>query len=598
MSTIISLPRWWCPIIADEGAHMNTQQSRRSTPWSRLGLRARFMIAVGLGVVLLFAAIVLTIVRFEETAMERKLHDLSANEIRSIHALIANVMAGRRADTQNIGVTVFNKWFDSRNTEYPGKLWSVWSPKIIAYMHETKPDRAPKEAVDDIDREAMATGKPVMRMEGGFYRYSVPVVQGVTEDAKAAVCRSCHSAMGLEDGDVVAVLSSTLSVEQSRKELMSIVIALAIGGIIAAAVAVVGVRWLLGRMITQPVGGLITVMQRLAAGDTAVEVSGGEREDEIGAIARSVATFKLQAVDKLRIEAAAKTAELRAEQERCAALGRMADAFEANVLAVVNSVGAESTQLEGSAQTMSSLTTQVLAQADSVAAASHQAAANVQTVAAATEQLSASVHEIGRQVGQAAEVSRTAVDEARDTNAIVRGLTDAAGRIGEIIGLITDIASQTNLLALNATIEAARAGEAGKGFAVVAGEVKNLANQTARATEEITRQIGAVQSETERAAGAIEHVGQTIARIDEIAATIAAAVEQQNSATREIARNVAEAARGTQEVSANIAGVRHATDEAGGSAAGVLDAARRLNGNSGRLDGAVAEFLRRVRSGG
>jgi methyl-accepting chemotaxis protein len=362
-------------------------------------------------------------------------------------------------------------------------------------------------------------------------------------------------------------------------------------------VAALGFTLLIARSISVPVAAAITVMERLARDDTSVEVTGQERRDEVGDIARSVQVFKQNAIDKKRMEAEAETAKKRAEIEHKAEMNRLAGEFEAGVAHVVDNVAGASGELEHTAQTMSALAGQVSAQASAVAAASEQAAANVQTVAAATEELSSSVSEIGRQVSESARVARNAVDEAAHTDAIVRGLSEAAGRIGEVISLINDIASQTNLLALNATIEAARAGEAGKGFAVVAGEVKNLANQTARATDEIGQQITSVQTETSRAVDAIRSVSATIGRIDEISAAIASAVEEQSAATQEIARNVEQAARGTHEVSSNIAGVTSAASETGGAAQTVLGAARRLTEESGVLRHSVGDFVAKVRNG-
>jgi methyl-accepting chemotaxis protein len=372
---------------------------------------------------------------------------------------------------------------------------------------------------------------------------------------------------------------------------------LVIGLSLALTLGVILVVALLIRSITGPVSRIIAVMERLARDDTSVEVLGQDRKDEVGDIARSVQVFKQNALDKKRMEAEAEAAKKKAEADHKAEMSRMAGEFETGVAGIVNNVAGASTELEHTAQTMSALAGQVSAQASAVAAASEEAAANVQTVAAATEELSSSVSEISRQVSESAKVARSAVDEAAHSDEIVRGLADAAVRIGEVVNLINDIAAQTNLLALNATIEAARAGDAGKGFAVVANEVKNLANQTARATEEIGQQITSVQTETSRAVEAIRSVGSTIGRIDEISAAIALAVEQQGAATREIARNVEEAARGTQEVSSNISGVTSAAGEAGGAAQTVLAAAQRLTGESGELRRSVSDFVAKVKNG-
>ncbi|MDK9719759.1 MAG: methyl-accepting chemotaxis protein [Rhodospirillales bacterium] len=349
---------------------------------------------------------------------------------------------------------------------------------------------------------------------------------------------------------------------------------------------------LIANSIYRPIKGMNQVMQSLAVGDVSVEVSGQERHDEIGGFARSVQVFKQNAVEKIRLEKEAVQARLHAEESHRAERATLANKFEQNVGQVVDHVSSASGELERTAQKMSALAGQVAAQASSVAAASEQAAANVQTVATAASELSNSVQEIGQQVTQSADVAKSAVAEAAQTDSIVRGLANAASRIGEVVKLINDIASQTNLLALNATIEAARAGEAGKGFAVVANEVKSLANQTAKATDEIAQQITSVQTETERAVGAIRSVSDTIGHINEISSAIAAAVEEQTAATREITRNVEEAARGTQEVSSNISGVMSASTETGDAASSVLDAARSLSGQAHRLRDTVSSFLK------
>ena len=274
----------------------------------------------------------------------------------------------------------------------------------------------------------------------------------------------------------------------------------------------------------------------------------------------------------------------------------MIDNFEKNVLTVVEGVASASTELESTAQTMSSTAEHTAEQSSVVASATEQASGNVQTVAAAAEQLSSSVQEIGRQIEQAKEIAREAVETSERTNATVNTMAEMSQKIGEVVDLISDIAEQTNLLALNATIEAARAGEAGKGFAVVASEVKSLANQTAKATEDISRQIGEMQGVTKDTVGAIEQIRGVMGRIDEFTTAIASAVEEQNAATNEIARNAQEAAIGTQQVSSNIADVQQSATTSGESAGNVLSAAGELSRQSENLRARVQTFLEEVRA--
>ena len=356
---------------------------------------------------------------------------------------------------------------------------------------------------------------------------------------------------------------------------------------------------LLGSRIIQsiigPIDHTVLVMERLANNDTSVDLAGRDRTDELGAIARTVQVFKENAIAKIRMESELEENKRKSEAARREEMIRLAHDFEGQIAGVVNGVTSAAHEMEASAQTMSSLANQVSSQAGAVAAASDEASSNVETVAAATEELSNSVREISRQVSESTKISRDAVNAAQETDAIVRGLAEAVGKIGAVINLINDIASQTNLLALNATIEAARAGDAGKGFAVVANEVKNLANQTGKATEDISGQINAVQAETAKATGAISSITAIITKIDEIAGSIATSVQQQNEATHEIARNVEQAARGTQEVSSNISGVTIAAERSGDASQSVLSAAQRLNSQSDNLNQAVSSFVQRVR---
>ncbi len=321
-----------------------------------------------------------------------------------------------------------------------------------------------------------------------------------------------------------------------------------------------------------------------------------ERKDEFGPIARALMTFREHSLENDRLRAAQENDEESERQKaRRKEMHALADGFESTVKSVVRSVGTAATEMESTAASLSGIADEASKQATMVAAAAEQATSNVQTVSAAATELTSSIEEISSQAGRAAQVSGRAVDQAQHTDEIVTGLAAAADKIGEVVNLINDIASQTNLLALNATIEAARAGDAGKGFAVVAGEVKSLANQTARATEDISRQINGVQSSTAEAVDAIRSITTTISEISEISAAIASAVEQQGAATQEIARNVEQAAAGTHEVSSNIAGVTRAAGEAGTGASQVLSAASALAQQATYLGEEVENFIRRVR---
>ncbi|MET7242152.1 methyl-accepting chemotaxis protein [Methylobacterium sp. EM32] len=348
--------------------------------------------------------------------------------------------------------------------------------------------------------------------------------------------------------------------------------------------------------IVRPLGEMTGAMRRLAEGDAATAIPGAARRDELGAMAGALAVFRDNLVRTRQLEEETALARAGAEAQRRHAMREMADAFERAVGGIVGAVTASATELQATAQTMTLTAQETAGQSGSVAAAATQAAANVGTVAAAAEELGASVQEIGRQVDGSARLAGAAVAEAGESAAQVRALTEATARIGDVVGLISSIAAQTNLLALNATIEAARAGAAGRGFAVVAAEVKELAGQTAKATEEITGQIAAIQASTGQAVGAISGITARIAEISGVATSIAAAVEEQGAATREIVRNVSQAAAGTGEVTANIAGVARAADETGAAASQVLGAATELSHQSEHLSAEVARFLDTVRA--
>lgn len=348
-------------------------------------------------------------------------------------------------------------------------------------------------------------------------------------------------------------------------------------------------------LIALPLNRMTGSMSGLADGDLAVNIPGMDRNDEIGKMARAVLIFKDNAADKLRLEDQQAANHQRAEEEKRQAMSQLANRFELSVKEVVDGVLTSATKMQATAQQMLATAEETSGLSADVASASDQATNNVQTVAATAEELSASIAEIGRQVTQSAKITRNAVDEAESTTRTVQGLADAASKIGEVVKLINDIAGQTNLLALNATIEAARAGEAGKGFAVVAQEVKNLANQTARATEDIAAQIGSVQAETGDAVNAIEKIRTIIGEVSDISTTIASAVEEQGLSTREIARNVQQAAKGTQDVNSTIENVSKAAGETGAAADQVLGAAREMSLQAESLRGEVEKFIQDVR---
>jgi methyl-accepting chemotaxis protein len=374
---------------------------------------------------------------------------------------------------------------------------------------------------------------------------------------------------------------------------LSFLIALAalIAVVAASAALIVMVR----RRVCNPIVELTAAMSRLASGDVSGEIAGAGRGDEIGAMAAAVGVFKDSMIEAERL-AAEKAAESDGKMRRAQVLDELTRTFEAKVTELVGGLSSASSIMEDTAQSMSSTATLTNRQAAIVAAASEQTSGNVQTVASATEELASSISEIGRQVAQSTEIAARAVDNARRTGDTARSLAEGAQKIGDVVTLIQSIAAQTNLLALNATIEAARAGDAGRGFAVVASEVKSLAGQTAKATTEISEQIAAIQAASDQTVTAIQNVADVIAEIDQIGTAIAAAIEEQGSATKEISRSVQEAARGTQEVNSNITGVQKAADDTGSAANQVLGAAEQLSSQSKDLAGQVNRFLSEVRA--
>jgi methyl-accepting chemotaxis protein len=370
---------------------------------------------------------------------------------------------------------------------------------------------------------------------------------------------------------------------------------LAGGALAAVLIAALIAAWL-GRGMAKPILALEGAMREMTTGNHQIAVPGANRSDEIGSMARAVDVFKKSLVETDQLRAAQEQQRTTAESERRATLHTLASSFESGVGTIVDAVGSAANGMRTTAESMAATADEAIRQTTTVAAASEEASQNAEAVAAAVEELNASINEIAQQVNESARVAGTAASQANDTNVQVQSLASAAQKIGDVVKLISEIAEQTNLLALNATIEAARAGEAGRGFAVVASEVKALASQTSKATEEISTQVGAIQNATQASVDAIQGINQTITKVNEIASAIASAVEQQGAATREIAHNVAESARGTGQVSLHISGVNEAAHQTGTAAALVVESASELSKNGETLRAQVDAFLRDVRA--
>jgi methyl-accepting chemotaxis protein/CHASE3 domain sensor protein len=370
-------------------------------------------------------------------------------------------------------------------------------------------------------------------------------------------------------------------------------------GLLAAGGLVLGclLAWLLGRGISRPMVAMCAAMRKLAGGDFEVVLPGLGRKDELGDMAGAVEEFKVQAIAKAERDAAAHDAQNKAASEaRRAELIRFADQFETAVGSIVSNVSSSAVQLEAAAGTLSRTAETTQSLSGMAAGASEEACSSMQSVAAATEELSASVDEIGRQARESTRIADGAVAQAQQTDARIGKLSRAAQEIGDVVKLITAIAEQTNLLALNATIEAARAGEAGRGFAVVASEVKSLASQTAKATDEISSHIAGMQGATQESVAAIKEIGSTIGQISTIASTIATAVQQQSEATQEIARSVQTVAQGTQETADNITQVNRGATETGSASTEVLNSAQTLASESTRLRQELDRFMENIRA--
>ncbi|SFT16720.1 methyl-accepting chemotaxis protein [Methylobacterium sp. yr668] len=410
---------------------------------------------------------------------------------------------------------------------------------------------------------------------------------GVRPHIKAA-SQALEEIVALNNASGETAIAQGAAAASGAKRLM-----LAIGAIALVLATALGA--LIVRSIAASVRAVLEPMRRLAAGDLAVAIPHQGERNEIGQIADAVQVFKDSGIEARRLAALQAEADA-AKMRRAELLDRITRGFEREAGALTDELTAAATEMEATAASMTEIAAQTNTLAASVSVAAEQTSGNVQQVASATEEMAASVQEISGQVTHSVEIAASAIARAQETGTIIRELSDSADRIGAAAGLISGVASQTNLLALNATIEAARAGEAGRGFAVVAAEVKTLAEQTARATQEISARIGAIQSATRGAVEAVQGVSRTIDDMSGIATHIASAIEEQGAATREIARNVQAAAHGTRQVTGHIGSVREGAGETGSAATQVLDAARTLAVRSDGLSRAVRSFLDEVRA--
>ncbi|WP_430469685.1 methyl-accepting chemotaxis protein [Thalassospira lucentensis] len=555
----------------------------------KIGTRLMIIVAGAILAALLVGAFGLTELRYnmleDRKAKTQNLVDSTISLINHFHELEkSGALTKEQAQDAAKGAVAALR-YDETN------YFFVFDYTPVVLIHDIKPDLVGKNLIDAKDGAGKFHYREFARVakeDGqGFVDYTYKVPNGDATRPKLSFVKAFKPwgwivATGIYIDDVNAVFMKSLMV---------------MAGVAAAVlIAVVGISLMISRGITVPLFAISDNMIRLSGGDHKIDVLYTDQKSEIGDLARSMEIFRDKTIEMEEMRVQREEQERRSEIEKREALRKMADNFEASVGQVVAKVIDASANMQSSAGAMSETAKQVGQRSSVVSAASQEMSSNVETVSAAAEELSASIAEISNQVAHSAEIANGAVRTSEDTHQKIELLAEAANQIGEVVSLITNIAEQTNLLALNATIEAARAGDAGKGFAVVANEVKNLANQTAKATDDIRTQVEGIQVATSNAVDAIAEIAETIRQLDGSSTTISAAVEEQGAATQEIARNVEQASHGTRDVSENITGVSSAADESEKLSGEVLGLAKGLGQQANELNQAVEAFLKEVRS--